>query len=171
MRIFIVMSAFLFGGLVHANPLVTQSTDVGKRSVKSHHQVTRCAVGDDYCTRNTVTEFKKPMNKTVYYGDCNYVDDGKKTYQHCKLTKKKKKVKTVVKTKVVDTTKNNRLQLHVGYGSDGLEVNETNNDTSVKEKRKVIFGAQYTRRLNQDFNLGASVFTNKTATLTFGIDY
>jgi hypothetical protein len=168
---------FLVGGNAYAKPSVTKDTDIGKRKVKSHSQVTRCEGSG--CTLNSVTRFdngynpkSRPGGKTTYFGECNFSEEGGKRYEHCKLTKKKKtKVKTVVKEKVVDGTKNNRLQIHVGYGSDGLEVDESNNKTIVKEKRKVIFGLQYTRRLNQDFNVGISAFTNKSATATFGIDY
>jgi len=176
MKVLIVLSMFFIGVTAYANPGVKKNTDIGKRKVESHSQVTRCE--GDGCTTNSVTRFDKDLSngkKAIYFGECNYSEEGGKRYEHCKLSKEKKKakvkVKTVVKEKVVDTTKNNRVQLHVGYGPDGLEVNETNNDTTVKEKRKAIFGLQYTRRLNQDFNIGVSAFTNKSVTATFGIDY
>jgi hypothetical protein len=178
MKVLIVLSMFFFGVTAYANPEVKKNTDIDKRKAESHSQVTRCEGGG--CTLNSVTRFNngynpksRPGGKTTYFGECNFSEEGGKRYEHCKLTKKKKKakVKTVVKEKIVDTTKNNRIQLHVGYGSDGLEVDESHNETTVKEKRKAILGLQYTRRLNQDFNVGISAFTNKSVTATFGIDY
>ena len=88
---------FFFGALAYANPGVTKNTDVDKRKVVRHNQVTRCTPGEAHCTTDSVTEFSRSMIKINYYGECNYVDDGTKTYEHCKITHKKPKpkVKTV----------------------------------------------------------------------------
>lgn len=178
MRIIVSSLCFFIASIASANPGVKKNTDIGKRKVESHSQVTRCE--GNGCTLNSVTRFDNNHNpkshnngKTTYFGECNFSEEGGKRYEHCKLSKKKKKakVKTVIKTKKVDTTKNNRLQIHVGYGSDGLDVDSSNNKTSVKEDRKPVFGMQYTRRLSQEYNIGISAFTNKTVTATFGIDY
>lgn len=175
MKILITMSMLLFGGLAYANPLVTQGTDIGYRQVESHHQVTRCAVGEAHCTTNSVTKFDKPMLPLSYYGECNYVDDGKKTYQHCKLTGKKPKakvkIKKVIVKKVVRVIKKNRLQLHLGAGPTGLSQESNNNKTVVGEKMDVVMGGSYSRALNETYSVGASVFSNKTATISFGFDY
>jgi len=179
MKVFIIMSLFSFSTLGYSNPGVNENTDLGARKVESHNQVTRCE--GETCTINSVTQFsKKEEGKKIYRGDCIFNEvDGKRISQ-CETTpglKKKTTVKVitkekvVVKERVIDKTKSNRLQLHVGYGPTGLEVNEYDNDTSVKEKRKGVVGLQYTRTLNEDFNVGISGFSNKMVTVTAGFDF
>jgi hypothetical protein len=174
MKLLLAMSVLVWGSLAYANPEVTKNTDIGKRKVERHYQVTRCE--GDSCKINTVTEFNKGTSeKKIYYGTCNYSEEGKLRVSECETSPKKKKAKvktkTVVKEKVVDTTKKNRIQLHVGYGPAGLKADEGNNETVVKEDRKAILGLQYTRKLNNRWNVGGSVFTNKSATISIGLDY
>ena len=174
MKLLVAMSVLIWGSMVYANPAVTKDTDIGKRKVTDHYQVTRCEAGDDGCTINTVTKFNKTVKeKKVYYGECNYSEESNMRVSQCKTSSKKKKpeVKTVTKTKVVDTTKKNRIQLHVGAGPAGLKVDEDNNETTVQEERKAILGLQYTRKLNNRWNVGGSVFSNKSATISIGLDY
>ncbi len=173
MKVFLLFLSMLFASVAFGNPRVTKNTDIGKRKVESHHQVTRC--DQDGCQIDSVTTFNKKIpGKHHYYGECNYAEEGGKRYSHCELSSKKKKpkvkVKTVTKIKK-KTAKKNRLQIHVGYGSDGLRHNSNNNETEVKENRTVILGGQYTRALKGDVNVGFSVFSNKSATVTLGFDY
>jgi hypothetical protein len=176
MKLLVAMSVFVWGSLAFANPEVTKDTDIGKRKVTEHYQVTRCEGGGDDCKINTVTKFNKSVKeKKIYFGECNYSEVDNMRVSECTTSPKKKKsktkTKTVVKEKVVDTTKKNRIQLHIGAGPAGLKVDEDNNKTKVEEDRKAILGLQYTRKLNNRWNVGASVFTNKSATISIGLDY
>jgi hypothetical protein len=165
-----VLSVFLGYSVAQANPRVTENTDINKRDVKSHHQVTRCEGGS--CKINTITEFDKPVKgKHIYYGDCNYAEEGTRRFSECQLSKKKKSSKVIVKEKVVDNTKKNRIQLHLGMGPSGFKVDEDPNDTGVKSDTKPIVGLQYTRKLNNRWNVGVSGFSNKAGTLSIGLDY
>lgn len=172
MKRIIVLSAFFLCGTAFANPGVTKNTDIGKRDVKSHNQVTRCE--GDKCTINDVTKFNKSVKgKKIYRGECvfNEVDDMRVSQCKTDVKKRKAKTKTVIKERVIDNTKKNRIQLHIGYGPDGLDADEDNNKTSVEERRRVIMGFQYTRSLKDGISIGGSVFTNKTVTATLGFDY
>lgn len=176
MKLLLVVSALASGSVALANP-VTKNTDIGKRDVKSHKQVTRCNDADGYdCKINSVTEFDKPVKKKkVYFGECNYSEDGNLRAEECVTSKTKRKpkvvTKTVVKEKTVDNTKNNRVQLHVGAGPDGFDVKETNEETTVEQSTSLLLGLQYTRRLNSDWNVGGSLFSNKSLTLSVGLDF
>lgn len=173
MRLALVASMFLVGSLAYADPSVTKNTDIGKRDVTSHHQVTRCE--GDNCRINTVTRFnKKVKEKKIYSGECVFNEVDNMRVSQCDTKpglKKKVKTKTVVKEKVIRKTKKNRIQLHIGYGPDGQKVEEDNNQTTVEERRRAIFGLQYTRALTDDWNLGGAVFTNKSATVILGYDF
>lgn len=152
---------------------VLGGTDVGKRSVKSHNQVTRCE--GDSCTLNSITRFNKSVDgKHMYYGDCNFSEEGNVRFKHCKITNKRKS-RTVIKEKTVkvkvDNTLNNRLQLHLGYGVTGINTESNNNNTTVSEEQGLIVGLQYTRRLEQEANIGVAIFSNEMATMVFGLDF
>ena len=155
----------------YANPGVTKNTDLGKKKVTSHKQVTRCS--GEKCTVNSVTTFDKELKEANAYADCTISQKGVKRFQQCDTYKKKKKAKVkpkvITKTKVV--TKKNRLSVHIGGGPNGLEQTSYNNTTSVKESRKAYAGLQYQRMLNDELSVGASIFTNKSGTFSIGIDY
>jgi len=164
------ISALFVSGLANANPGVTKNTDIGKRDVKSHYQVTRCESNGE-CTINSVTKFnKKSQGKKIFSGDCVWNEVDGMRVQECK-TKPNLKKKRIVKRKVVKELKKNRIQVHLGYGPDGQTVDEDSNNTVVKERRRAVGGLQYTRLLNDDYSIGLTGFTNKTVTLTFGIDF
>ena len=173
MKLLIVASMFVFGSLAIANPGVKENTDIGKREVSSHHQVTRCAEGE--CKINTVTRFKKQeiMLQGVYYGECSYSEQKGIRVSECRIkdTKPKAKIKIKVKIKKVRVRvyKKNRIQVHIAHGPNGLRKSEDNNKTSVKEKLTYFEGLQYTRLLNNTFSIGATVFTNKSASVTMGL--
>lgn len=171
MRSSIAIFALCYGGIVFANPGVTKDTDIGKRKVELHYQVTKCGVtllGEEVCSINTVTRFdKKISKKKISNGECVVSEVDNVRAAHCRMTTGVKKKKKVVAKKV----RKNRIQIHGGYGTNGLDVDETNNVTKVEEDRGVLAGLQYTRVITEEFNIGAAVFTNKTFTITFGLDY
>ena len=175
MKVILVAVSVLFSPLAFANPGVTKNTDIGKRDVESHYQVTRCE--GEKCTINSVTKFDKKVDKKkVSFGECVFSEESNMRVSQCKTSpKKKKKVKKQPKSKIVvkekKMQKKNRLQFHLGYGPTGLERESDNNATSVSEDMDVVVGAGYSRLLDDTVSLGISVYSNKTVTATFGIDY
>jgi hypothetical protein len=125
-------------------------------------------LGEEVCSVNTVTRFdKKISKKKISNGECTVSEVGNVRAAHCKMRAGVKKKKKVVAKKV----RKNRIQIHGGYGTNGLDVDETNSGTKVKEDKGVLAGLQYTRIITEEFNIGAAVFTNKTFTITLGLDY
>jgi len=174
MKMLLVAISVFFSSMAYANPEVTRNTDIGKRKVVSHNQVTRCEGGE--CSINTVTRFDqvRPGSQS-FWGECFYVEEGGKRFSYCLTTPKPKKavvrVKTVTVTKKVKVYKKNRLQLHLGYGPTGLEQKSNNNKTKVSEDMDVVMGGTYSRAINSQYSIGATMFTNKTTTLSLGFDY
>jgi len=175
MKFLIVISMFCFGSLAYANPEVTKGTDIGKRKVKQHYQVTKCD-GDD-CTINAVTHFsKKDMKKKFSYGECVFLEEKGMRVSRCYTSTKKKEVEprivriTTFK-EVTKKAKKNRLYIHAGFGPTGLKQSSDNNTTAVKEDMDLVGGLGYTRLLNETYSAGATIFTNKTTVLSLGFDY
>lgn len=173
MKRLLLLSMF-FATTAMGNPGVKKDTDIGKREVDTHNQVTRCSNGE--CKINTVTTFKKQevkLQERTYYGECNYSEQTGIRVSECKLKAKKPKakVKTVIKKVRVPTYKKNRVQLHIANGPTGLEKSGDNNSEEIKEKIYYFQGLQYTRMLNSRFSIGATIFTNKSASVTMGLDY
>ena len=167
--------SLLFSSVSYGNPSVTKGTDIKIRKVLSHHQVTSCR-NDDYCKINSVTSFdRKDHPKIGYYGECTYSEEAGKRYTECKISSVKKTpvIKVVHKRvfKIIKKAKKNRVQLHVAHGPNGLKKSEDNNKTSIKERLYFFVGLQYTRLLNDRFSIGATIFTNKSASVTMGVDY
>jgi len=175
MKSLIVLAILLYATMSEAKSGIKENTDIGKRKVISHHQVTSCR-NDEYCKINSVTEFDKYRGgKVIYYGECTFSSEDGKRYQECKVSgiKKKQVVKTVIKKviKVKRVYKKNRIQVHIAKGPTGLEKSGDNNSEEIKEKIYYFQGLQYTRMLNSRFSIGATVFTNKSASVTMGLDY
>jgi hypothetical protein len=65
----------------------------------------------------------------------------------------------------------NRITVRVGSGLYGLQSSSSANVVKIREERKAIFGLGYSRKLNEDFSLGASILSNESVTLDLGLDY
>ena len=174
MKVLGLTLVMFFGTVAYGNEGVKKNTDLGKRKVVSHSQVTRCE--GDNCRINSVTKFDKVLKKEgTSYGECVFSDNQGARFSQCDLSPKKKKpkaqVKTVVKTKVVNTIKKNRIQVHVGSGPAGLSEDSSNNRATITQERAFLIGGQYTRLLEDDLSVGVAAFTNKSITLSIGFDY
>lgn len=170
MKQIILLTALLFSGLAFGNPGVTKNTDIGKRGITDPHQVTRCK--GDSCKINTITKFnKKTSKKKISFGECVFLEESNMRVSECTTSSKKKKPKVKTVTKIKKVQKKNRLQFHVGKGPKGLKRKSNNNKTVVSEDMGAVVGMGYSRLLNEEVSVGATIFSNKTATFTFSVDY
>jgi glucan biosynthesis protein len=75
-----------------------------------------------------------------------------------------------VKKENIKVEKNN-VVLHFGSGFKGLNTNIVNKTVEVSERRKIVLGASYFRRIEDNLKLGVSGFTNGLITANVGLDY
>lgn len=83
----------------------------------------------------------------------------------------RKIIKQVEQKKLVKNKKN-RVYILGGVGNTGSLETSTNGSTyETKNKRGVVGGVGYQRKINQDVNVGVQVQTNGTTSLSIGTDF
>ena len=183
MRILFVLGAMLATNVAYAEDM--SKFDVNKRKAVKHYQVTKCeGGGSSKCTVAEVTVFDKALSGKEYFTQCIFTEVGKKRFMTCdrnptkpievvKLVEKVKVVeKKVIVKEVKEVVKNkNRISFQTGMAPVGVESKETEDNTTVTERRGLTFGVGYSRLLNDQISLGGSIHTNKAFNLSIGFDF
>jgi hypothetical protein len=64
-----------------------------------------------------------------------------------------------------------RLTVHWGLGYNGLEAETNKKVTIVSEKPSFVLGATFSKKLDKQYSLSGSIFTNRLFTLGVGKDF
>jgi hypothetical protein len=83
-----------------------------------------------------------------------------------------KKVDKAFKEEKIVKNKKNRVYVLAGHGPTGdLEGKTDGSNYSIGHDNGTVGGVGYQRKLNNEFNLGIQVQTNKTTSLSLGVDF